>query len=98
MNALKIIIGFVIVGVLLIFLILNGGQSVDVNVFGKVYHNIPLSLMILYSFLFGIISMGLLAFINEIKLRRELPRTSREMKKMKEELDTLRNLPLEKGE
>ncbi len=98
MNALKIIIGFVIVGVLLIFLILNGGQSVDVNVFGKVYHNIPLSLMILYSFLFGIISMGLLAFINEIKLRRELSRTSREMKKMKEELDTLRNLPLEKGE
>ena len=98
MNALKIIIGFIIVGVLLIFLILNGNQSVNVNLFGKIFENIPLSLLVLYSFLFGIISMGLLAFINEIKLRKALSRANSEVKKMKEELDALRNLPIEKGE
>ena len=98
MNALKIIVGFIIVGILLVFLILNGNQSVDVNVFGRIFHNIPLSLLVLYSFLFGIISMGILAFINEIKLRRALSKVNSEARKMKEELDALRNLPIEKGE
>ncbi|MEO0076286.1 MAG: LapA family protein [candidate division WOR-3 bacterium] len=94
MTTVRIIIVFII-GILLIYFVLNNStQTVSIDVFGKTYEK-PLSLIMLYAYVFGIITIGFFWLVNEIKLRTELRKQKKENEALLAELTTLRNLPLD---
>jgi len=95
MTTVRIIIVFII-GILLVYFALQNTTPVSkTEVFGKTYQNIPLSLIMLYAFVFGLITAGFFWLVNEIKLRTELRRQKKENESLLSELTTLRNLPLD---
>lgn len=95
MTTIRIIIVFII-GVLLIVLVLQNAIPVEkVKVFYKEYYNIPLAVVMLYSYIFGLITAGLFWLVNEIKLRSQLRKQKKENEALMSELVALRNLPLD---
>jgi len=98
MTTVRIIIVFII-GILLVYFALKNTTPIpEIDVFGKSYKNVPLSLIMLYSFIFGLITAGFFWLVNEIKLRTELRRQKKENESLLSELTTLRNLPLDIGQ
>ncbi|MCX8015539.1 MAG: LapA family protein [candidate division WOR-3 bacterium] len=94
MTTIRIIVVFIIGILLIIFALNNSTQIVQVDVFGKSYEK-PLSLIMLYAYVFGIVTIGFFWLINEIKLRTELRRQRKENEALLAELTALRNLPLD---
>lgn len=82
----------------IIFVILNGGQVVDIRYLGLEYLDLSLSVVVFFSFLCGAFFVLIVAVINEIRIRGRLNKVRRENKRLKEELDSLRNLPVEEDE
>jgi uncharacterized integral membrane protein len=80
--------------VLLGFSIMNVEQQVDINLFFWQFQDVPLILVIFEAFIVGMLVWFLIAFINELRLRADLRNTQRELDDLREELQTLRNLPL----
>ena len=79
---------------LLGFSIMNVEQQVDINLFFWQFQDVPLILVIFEAFIIGMLVWFLIAFINELRLRADLRNTQRELDDLREELQTLRNLPL----
>ncbi|MEO0091920.1 MAG: LapA family protein [candidate division WOR-3 bacterium] len=95
MTTIRIIIVFII-GVLLIVLVLQNAVLVEkVKVFYKEYYNVPLAVVMLYAYIFGLITAGLFWLVNEIKLRSQLRKQKKENEALMSELVALRNLPLD---
>ncbi len=95
MTTIRIIIVFII-GVLLIVLVLQNALPVEkVKVFYKEYYNVPLAVVMLYAYIFGLITAGLFWLVNEIKLRSQLRKQKKENEALMSELVALRNLPLD---
>ncbi|MCX7785954.1 MAG: LapA family protein [candidate division WOR-3 bacterium] len=95
MTTIRIIIVFVI-GVLLIVLALQNAIPVEkVKVFYREYYNIPLAVVMLYAYLFGLVTAGIFWLVNEIKLRSQLRKQKKENEALMSELVALRNLPLD---
>jgi nitrate/TMAO reductase-like tetraheme cytochrome c subunit len=65
-----------------------------VQVFHKTYYNISLSIVMLYAFGFGLLTIGIFAAIDEIRLRNRLHKQKKEMEAIYEELKALRNLSI----
>jgi hypothetical protein len=76
----------------------NTNAWVDVNVFGRVFEQQSLALVMLYAFAFGAICIGVFSLVSEIQLRTRLHRQRKEMDALMDELRALRNAPLETGE
>ncbi|MEO0094085.1 MAG: LapA family protein [candidate division WOR-3 bacterium] len=94
MTILRVIL-ILIIGFLLVFLALeNYDINTTVRVFGKVY-NVSLSIVMLYAFGFGLVTIGIFAVIDEIRLRTRLYKQKKERDALYEELKALRNLALD---
>lgn len=81
--------------VLLGFSIMNIGQQVDINLFFWQFQEVPLILVIFEAFIAGMLVWFLIAFINELKLRADIRNAKRELEDLHEELQALRNMPLQ---
>ncbi len=80
---------------LLGFSMLNLDQFVDINLFFWQFDNVPLILVVFEAFVAGMLVWFIIAFINELRLRRQLRTLSRDRDQVHEELQTLRNQPLD---
>ena len=98
MTILRVVL-ILIIGFLLIFLSLqNSGYTTTVQVFHRQYDNISLSVVMLYAFAFGLLTIGIFAVIDEIRLRSRLHKQKKEQDALLEELKALRNLSIGLGE
>ncbi len=92
-------ITFRIILVLLAFvtLFILGWQNQDhvtVHVFSRTFYDVPVAFVMLYSFAFGALCIGIFTVISEIRLRNRLARQRKEIEALTEELRVLRNAPL----
>jgi len=76
---------------------LNSTETVSIRRFpdGKVYPDRPLNLVLLVSYLLGMATWMVVSVAQFIGLRRDLRRAKRENDRLREELKTLRNLPVQ---
>jgi len=69
--------------------------TTTVQVFFRTFYEVPLAFVMLYSFAFGALCVGIFTIISEIRLRARLHKQRQEIDALTEELRTLRNLPLD---
>jgi uncharacterized integral membrane protein len=74
------------------------GHADSVDLFGRRFDYVPVALVMLYSFAFGALCIGIFTLVSEIQLRTRLFRQRKEMDALMDELRALRNAPLETGE
>ncbi len=91
---------FRIILILLVFIILfilgwQNQLTTTVQIFNQRFYDVPLAFVMLYSFAFGAICVGIFTIISEIRLRNRLRRQRQEIDALTEELRLLRNAPLE---
>lgn len=98
MRVFTLFLSLLLLILFIIFVILNGGQIVDIRYLGLEYLGIPLSIVVFFSFLIGVFFTLVIAVINEIRIRGRLNKVRKENQRLKEELDSLRNLPVEEEE
>lgn len=94
MTALRIALIIIIVIAGSLLAILNAREEVMVRVFWQSYSQVPLAVVMLYSYALGLLTVGIFAGISEIKLRREIRKEKKAKEALLEELQVLRNLPL----
>jgi len=80
---------------LLGFSMMNLDQFVDIDLFFWQFQEVPLILVVFESFVGGMLVWFIIAFVNELKLRGQLRSLSRDRDEVHEELQALRNQPLE---
>jgi uncharacterized integral membrane protein len=80
---------------LLILAIANAQETTTVRVFHALFEDASVALVMLYSFAFGALCVGIFTLVSEIQLRARLRRQSREIDSLMEELRAFRNAPLE---
>ena len=94
---------FRIVLVLLVFTLLllvglpNAQRTADVDLFGAKLFDIPVVFVMLYSFAFGAVCVGVFTLVSEIRLRLRIRHQKREIAALTEELSSFRNAPLDDG-
>ncbi len=92
MTIIRVVL-ILIIGFLLVFLSLqNYNKMTSVQIFHRQYYNISLSIVMLYAFAFGLLTIGIFAVIDEIRLRTRLHQQKKEQDALFEELKALRNL------
>lgn len=95
MKTFRIAVVLVVVAIILFFVVPNSRIVIGrITFFNRQYENVQLVYLMLYAFLFGLLSMCIFAIADGIALRRELHRQRRINREMAEELDALRNLPI----
>ncbi len=90
---------FRVILILLAFIILfilgwQNQTTATVQVFWRTFYNVPLAFVMLYSFAFGALCVGIFTIVSEIRLRTRLHRQRQEIEALTEELRALRNAPL----
>ncbi len=76
----------------------NGSQFVDVYLLGWHFSHVPLNLVMLESFVFGILVITAVVVFHEIKLRYRMYNLQREIKSLEDEIRKLRQIPIENME
>ncbi|MBM3322562.1 DUF1049 domain-containing protein [candidate division WOR-3 bacterium] len=74
---------------------MNTQNTADAVVFARTYYNVPVAFIMLYSFAFGALCVGIFTLVSEVGLRARLRRQRRELDDLTDELRALRNAPLE---
>lgn len=95
MRIIGLIFIVVVVAFLIGFMIINAQTKVDADLFGYRIFDISVSMVCFYAFVAGMVFVLIFALADEIVLRTNLYRASRENKNLKQELSALRNLPIE---
>ena len=91
-NLIWLVIMIAVVG----FAILNvNGRVPEIRVPGSVYVNLPLTVVLFAAFALGMFLAFLLTLVNYLKGRAAMGKLTREIQSLKQELRSLRNLPLE---
>lgn len=98
MWALKILLILVIIMLLIGFSIYNSGEYVSVNLFGWQYAEVPMIIIVYWSFVIGMFVSFLLGVSYYLLIQGELREQRKENKRLMEEVTALRNLPLEEEE
>jgi uncharacterized integral membrane protein len=91
-RVILMLIAFIIV---LILALTNSQTTTTAVVFHRTYYDVPVAFVMLYSFAFGALCVGVFTLVSEIQLRSRLHRQRREQADLMEELRALRNAPLE---
>ncbi|TET17385.1 MAG: LapA family protein [Candidatus Cloacimonadota bacterium] len=73
----------------------NGNTLVDVSILIWTFRDLPLTLVLIETFAIGIFFTILVAIIDEFRLKNRIWRSQNEIKALKKELSTLRNIPLQ---
>ncbi len=95
MAAFRIILIFTVFILLLVLALMNAQETTTVRVFHALFEDAPVAFVMLYSFAFGALCVGIFTLVSEIQLRARLRRQSREIDSLMEELRAFRNAPLE---
>lgn len=91
-RVILILLAFVVV---LVLAITNSQTTTNAVVFTKTYYNVPVAFVMLYSFAFGALCVGIFTLVSEIQLRSRLYRQKKAQDALMEELRALRNAPLD---
>lgn len=91
-RVILILLAFVVV---LVLALTNSQTLTNVAVFNTTYYDVPVAFVMLYSFAFGAICVGIFTLVSEIQLRSRLYRQKKAQEALTEELRALRNAPLE---
>ncbi|MEO0081631.1 MAG: LapA family protein [candidate division WOR-3 bacterium] len=95
MVVFRVVLVLVVFVVLLVLALMNVEEPVRVWLFGQTYEQVPLALVMLYSFAFGAVCVGIFTIVTEVQLRARLRNARRETEALLEELSAFRNAPLE---
>lgn len=77
---------------------LNAGTRVNFQFFYRDFEGFQLNLLLLLTFVTGMVFSFLIAAISELQLRRQLSRQRRDIARLERELSALRSLPLDDAE
>ncbi len=91
-RVILILLAFVVV---LVLALSNSQTMTNAVVFNKTYYDVPVAFVMLYSFAFGALCVGIFTLVSEIQLRSRLYRQKKTQEALMEELRALRNAPLE---
>jgi uncharacterized integral membrane protein len=91
-RVILILVAFIVV---LILALTNAQNLATAVVFNKTYYDVPVAFVMLYSFAFGALCVGVFTLVSEIQLRTRLGRAKKEREALMEELRALRNAPLD---
>ncbi len=91
-RVILILLAFVVV---LVLALTNSQTLTSAVVFNKTYNDVPVAFVMLYSFAFGALCVGIFTLVSEIQLRSRLYRQKKAQEALMEELRALRNAPLE---
>lgn len=94
LRVILILLAFVVV---LVLALLNSQNTATAVVFNRTYYDVPVAFIMLYSFAFGALCVGIFTLVSEVQLRTRLYRERKEREGLMEELRQLRNAPLENG-
>ncbi len=73
----------------------NAGTKITFHLFNRTYLDVELNLVMVVTFIAGMLVWAIGAWISEARLRLGLLKSRREVRRLKEEISDLRNLPLE---
>jgi uncharacterized integral membrane protein len=90
-RVILVLLAFLVV---LVLAITNSGTTTTAVVFTRTYTNVPVAFVMLYSFAFGALCVGIFSVVSEIQLRSRLYRQRKAQDALMEELRALRNAPL----
>lgn len=92
LRVILILVAFIVV---LVLALLNAQNTATAVVFNRAYYDVPVAFVMLYSFAFGALCVGVFTVVSEIQLRARLLRAKKEREALMDELRALRNAPLE---
>jgi uncharacterized integral membrane protein len=95
MVVFRIVLVLIVFILLLILALMNAQEPTTAKVFGAVFEDVPVAFVMLYSFAFGALCVGVFTLVSEIQLRARLRRQSREIDALMDELRDFRNAPLD---
>lgn len=95
MVVFRIVLLLVVFVLLLILGLMNARDLATVRVFGAAFEDVPVAFIMLYSFAFGALCVGVFTLVSELQLRARLRRQQRELDGLLDELRDLRNAPLD---
>jgi len=96
MGLIKIFVTIVLMGILLWFLALNVDQTIQtLQIFSVTLHNVNLVHVILATFLVGILVGFIIPVFQVLNARSDARRFERENRKLRQELNELRNVAIE---
>lgn len=98
MWLLRALIGVLIFVILLGFFVYNAEQRVSVNIITALYHNVPLIVVVFWSFVFGLLTSFLLSITVYLKQTSDIRRLKRTVDNLNSEITALRNRPIEEAE
>ncbi len=73
----------------------NAGTKITFHLFTRTYLDVELNLVMVVTFIAGMLVWAIGAWIREAQLRLGLLKSRREIRRLEEEIADLRNLPLE---
>ncbi len=73
----------------------NAGTKITFHLFNRTYLDVELNLIMVVTFIAGMLVWAIGAWIREAQLRLGLIKSRREIRRLNEEISDLRNLPLE---
>ncbi len=98
MGLIKIFITLVLIGILLWFLALNVGEVIgSLHIFGITFHDIPLVHVLLAAFTIGVLVGFFIPVFHVLGARAEARRFERENRKLRRELNDLRNVSIDEA-
>ena len=97
MNILRAIIIIILFFALLILAVLNSEESVSMNFYWRTLRDVPLIFVIFASLLVGVIIAGIIGLAENMRLRMTQRQLRREIKRLEEEVNSLRHLPIAEG-
>ncbi len=96
MSLLKTFFAIIIMGIVLWFLALNLGQSVqELHLFALTVYNVPVAFVLLFSFLVGVLVGFIIPVMQVFAARNEMRKYQRKTQSLQKELDELRNVSIE---
>ncbi len=95
MVVFRLVMVLVVFILLLVLALMNAQELTTARVFHTTFENIPVAFVMLYSFAFGAVCIGIFTLVSEIQLRARLRRQRREIDALMEELRAFRNAPFE---
>lgn len=95
MTFLRFVVVLFLSFLLLFFLLENTQNRVNFHIFGDIYEDVPLWVIIFISFIFGFAFSSVLGLIEIIRSKIQLNQKERKIKYLENELDELRKFLME---
>jgi len=97
MNILRALIIIVLFFALVILAVLNSEESVSLNLYWHTLMDIPLIFVIFASVLVGVLIAAVIGLAENVRLRLTRRQLRREIKRLEEEVNSLRHLHIAEG-